>query len=385
MPNITGRKLSEHEQQAQEALRVSSEILRQLPDAITIMDASGKILRWMGASEQILGYSAAEVVGQSVGILYSTEGNEELFATIHEAVVQDGFYSGEIPCVRKEGGIVPMDVTIKPVLKPSGQPMFLVAIGRDISRRKQFEDEIRMLNADLERRVEERTADLRQSNEDLKQFAYVASHDLQEPLRTITSYTQLLENRYKEHLDGNAREFMTYIVEAAQRMSNLINDLLRYSRVANSDGLPPQRVSLVGIIEGVKLNLMKMIHETEAEVTYGDVPDVGGDETQLIQLFQNLVVNAIKYRRPQEAPRVHISAIDEGDCLHFLIHDNGIGIDPIYHERIFGLFKRLHGREIAGTGLGLAICRKIVEKHRGKLWVESSVGVGSTFHFTLPV
>ena len=244
-------------------------------------------------------------------------------------------------------------------------------------------EEIRTLNTELEKRVDERTADLRRSNEDLQQFAYVSSHDLQEPLRTIISYTQLLEHRYNQHLDDDAREFMAYVVEAAQRMSVLINDLLSYSRVVNVENLPLRPVSIPGVVEAVRLNLLKAIDESKASVEYDGLPTVLGDETRLVQLFQNLIGNAIKYRG-QAPPAIHISAEDQGDEWLFSVSDNGIGIDPAYHERVFGLFKRLHGRDVPGTGLGLAICRKIVEKHHGKIWVESELGKGSVFRFTLP-
>lgn len=245
------------------------------------------------------------------------------------------------------------------------------------------DEAFRALNAELEKRVEERTADLRRSNDDLRQFAYVSSHDLQEPLRTIISYTQLLEHRYRQSLDTDAREFMTYVVEAAQRMSVLINDLLSYSRVVNAESFPMRPVNIPGVVEGVLLNLMKAVKENGASVAYDELPTVLGDETQLIQLFQNLIGNAIKYRGA-DSPKIHISAEDMGERWLFSIRDNGIGIDPPYHDRIFGLFKRLHGRDVPGTGLGLAICRKIVEKHHGRIWVESALGQGAVFRFTLP-
>jgi len=239
------------------------------------------------------------------------------------------------------------------------------------------------LVAGFEKRVEERTAELRRSNEDLQQFAYVSSHDLQEPLRTIVGYTQLLEHRCKEKLDDDAKEFMAYIVDAAQRMSALVNDLLSYSRVANVERVPLRRVETSGVVAGVELNLMKAVSESGAVIKSEDLPVVMGDETQLSQLFQNLIGNAIKYRGT-DPPKIQIKAEDQGDYWLFSITDNGIGIDAAYHERIFGLFKRLHGRDVPGTGLGLAICRKIVEKHQGRIWVESELGKGSVFYFTLP-
>ena len=251
---------------------------------------------------------------------------------------------------------------------------------RRLAERDQSEAALR---ADLERRFEQRTADLLRSVEDLQQFAYVSSHDLQEPLRTILSYARLIEARYKDRLDSDAHEFLEYIADAATRMNTLVHDLLSYSRVANADNLAMRPVDTRGVAAGVQLRLAQEIDESGAVIQTGPLPTVLGDETQIALLFQNILKNAIKYRGAQP-PEVQLSAADRGEVWQFSISDNGIGIDPAYHDRIFGLFKRLHGREVPGSGLGLAICRKIVEKHGGRIWVESEVGKGSTFHFTLP-
>jgi light-regulated signal transduction histidine kinase (bacteriophytochrome) len=251
---------------------------------------------------------------------------------------------------------------------------------RQLAERDQSENALR---AEFDQRVEQRTADLRRSVEDLQQFAYVSSHDLQEPLRTILSYTRLIQSRYKDRLDSDAQEFLEYIADAAARMNTLVHDLLVYSRVANADDLPMRPVDTNGVAAGVQLKLAKDITETASVISSGDLPTVLGDEAQISLLFQNILANAIKYRGAQ-APEVLISAEDRGEVWQFSISDNGIGIDPVYHDRIFGLFKRLHGREVPGSGLGLAICRKIIEKHGGRIWVESEVGRGSVFHFTLP-
>jgi light-regulated signal transduction histidine kinase (bacteriophytochrome) len=251
---------------------------------------------------------------------------------------------------------------------------------RQLAEREQSEGALR---SEFELRVEERTVDLRRSVEDLQQFAYISSHDLQEPLRTIISYTRLIESRYSDKLDGDALEFLGYITDAATRMTTLVHDLLAYSRVANADSLAMRPVDTNGVAAGVQLSLAQSVSENGAVVTCGELPTVLGDDVLLAQLFQNLITNAIKYRREQP-PEVLISAKEQGEFWQFSVRDNGIGIDPAYHDRIFGLFKRLHGREVPGTGLGLAICRKITEKHGGRIWVESELGRGSVFHFTLP-
>ena len=243
--------------------------------------------------------------------------------------------------------------------------------------------EVRQLNAELERRVEERTGELRRSNEELQQFAYVASHDLQEPLRMVTSYVQLLAQRYQGQLDSEAQEFIGYAVEGAQRMKALIDDLLAYSRVNIRERLVVPTDS-GAVLQQTLQNLHIQIAESGATVTADPLPTVSTDRMQLGLLWQNLLSNALKFRG-QEPPRVHVSARRQGNDWVFSVRDNGIGMEPRHTERIFQMFQRLHTRqEYPGTGIGLAICKKIVERHGGRIWVESEPGQGTTFFFTLP-
>jgi light-regulated signal transduction histidine kinase (bacteriophytochrome) len=226
------------------------------------------------------------------------------------------------------------------------------------------------------------TEKLTRSNQDLEQFAYVASHDLQEPLRMVTSYVQLLSKRYKAKLDADANEFIDFAVDGAVRMRRLINDLLAYSRVG-THGKELSPIDSEAILAESVNDLKLMIEENGALVTHDHLPTVLADRFQLGQLFQNLIGNAIKFRG-NESPRVHISASRNGKGWVFSVRDNGIGISPEFNERIFIIFQRLHNREqYAGTGIGLAICKKIVERHGGHIWVESEVGKGSTFRFSL--
>lgn len=234
---------------------------------------------------------------------------------------------------------------------------------------------------ELARHAEE----LARSNADLEQFAYVASHDLQEPLRTIGSYLQLIERRYKNKLDSDADEFIAFAVDAAKRMQTLINDLLAYSRVGRK-GKPFVETDTAKLLERALASLHPTLTEHQAEVTADPLPVVTGDEIQLIQVFQNLIANGVKFRGEQP-PTVHVSArrTEEDDGWLFSVSDNGIGIDPQYADRIFVIFQRLHTRaEYAGTGIGLSICKKIVERHGGAIWVESQPEHGSTFYFTIP-
>jgi signal transduction histidine kinase len=254
---------------------------------------------------------------------------------------------------------------------------------RLIAERIKAEDDVRTLNAELEQRVGERTRELSRSNDELRQFAYVASHDLQEPLRTVASYAQLLAKRYRGKLDADADEFIRYMVEGVTRMHTLLNDMLAYSRVTETKDKVLLPANTEGVLKSATMNLEASIRETSAEVTHDPLPTVLGDEIQLTQVFQNLISNAIKYRS-DDPPRIHISAEQQNEQWTFSVQDNGMGIDPQYSDRIFGIFKRLHGRELPGTGMGLAICKRIIERHRGRIWVESGPGKGSIFRFTLP-
>ena len=226
--------------------------------------------------------------------------------------------------------------------------------------------------------------DLARSNTELRQFAYVASHDLQEPLRMVSSYTQLLARRYKDRLDDDAHEFIAYAVDGALRMQLLISDLLAYSRVG-SQGKALEPTDLDPVYDQAVADLAASIEESRASVTHDSLPTVEADGPQLGQLFQNLIGNAIKYRA-EEPPRVHVSARRNANDWVFSVADNGIGVETQYAERVFTIFQRLHTREdYPGTGIGLAICKKIVERHGGRIWVESEPGQGSTFFFTMPL
>gem|GEM_PF-5121983 len=244
--------------------------------------------------------------------------------------------------------------------------------GRDITERKRAEEAMK-----------EYAENLKRSNEDLERFAYVASHDLREPLRMVTSFSQLLEKNYKGRLDPDADEFIHYIVEGGTRMEMLVNDLLDYSRVT-SMAKPLVSIETDNAVNTAIKNLSSAISESKAEISVDPLPVILGDLTQLTLVFQNLLANAIKFRG-DKTPVVHIGSVRMGDKWIFSVQDNGIGIDPDYHEKIFEIFQRLHNRgQYSGTGIGLAICKRIIERHGGKIWVESDEGKGSTFYFTIP-
>jgi light-regulated signal transduction histidine kinase (bacteriophytochrome) len=266
-------------------------------------------------------------------------------------------------------------------ISTSGEPIFDAqgnfrgyrGVGRDVTERKRAQSVLRAAYDELAR-----------SNAELQQFAYVASHDLQEPLRMIGSYTQLLERRYGDKFDQDAREFMGFIVDGATRMKQLIEDLLAYSRVGTrGKELRPVRAQL--LLDKALTNLRATIEASGAVVTHDALPEVNVDDTQIVQLLQNLIGNAIKFRKKDEVPRIHVVAEDAGREWRFCVADNGIGLEPQYSERIFMVFQRLHTHdEYPGTGIGLAICKKVIDRHRGRIWVESAPGNGSKFYFTLP-
>jgi light-regulated signal transduction histidine kinase (bacteriophytochrome) len=262
---------------------------------------------------------------------------------------------------------------------------------------KRAEEELIRINNTLETRVKERTAVLsntnnqleetmellKHSNQELEQFAYIASHDLQEPVRMITSYLQLIKRRYEGQLDSDADDFINFAVGGAVRIQRMINALLTYSRVNTKGGefLP---VSFEVIFNQVIDNLQVAIRENDATVTHDPLPTLVADEVQMVHLLQNLVINAINYRR-EEPPMIHVSAKEIYNAWVFTVSDNGIGIEPQYFERVFMMFQRLHNKRESGSGVGLAICRRIIDRHNGNIWIESEVGKGSRFRFTIPI
>jgi PAS domain S-box-containing protein len=265
----------------------------------------------------------------------------------------------------ESGGSRWISVSGEPIFDEAGRFSGYRGVGSDITERKHAE------------------AELQRSNSELEQFAYVASHDLQEPLRMVSSYTQLIMRRYGDKFDGDAKEFMHYVVDGAARMKQLIEDLLAYSRVGTK-GKEFREIELEAALKRAVTNLRAAIEESGAQVTWDPLPRLSGDDGQLAQVFQNLIGNALKFRGAQ-APRVHVSCSDQANQYELIVADNGIGIEPQYFERIFMVFQRLHTKgDYPGTGIGLAICKKVVERHGGAIWVTSQPGEGSQFHITLP-
>ena len=321
---------------------------------------------------EMTGYSSEELLGQSAKMLYLTEEEFELVGQEKYAQIsRQGTGNVETRWQRKDGEVIDVQLSLAPI-DPEDMSGGVTFTALDITESKRAE-------AALARKTEE----LACSNAELEQFAYVASHDLQEPLRMVSSYVQLLARRYKDRLDSDADDFINFAVEGANRMQALIKDLLAYSRVGTK-GKSLEPTSCETVLDLTLANLQFAIEENSARVTHDPLPTVLADQSQLVQLFQNLIANAIKFRG-EEAPHVHLAAEKHEGGWLFSIRDNGIGIDEEYGERIFEIFQRLHGRDdYSGTGIGLAICKKIVDCHGGRIWVASNPGGGSAFYFTLP-
>ena len=365
---------------AEEALKESEERLKILfefaPDPYFITDMEGNFSDGNKAAERIIDFKKEEIIGKNLVELGLITGEQIIKAFDLLGKNIKGFATGpeEFILTRKDGKKVPVEITGYPI-EIRGQKLVL-GMARDISERKKSEEKLK-----------ETIHELKRSNDELQQFAYITSHDLQEPLRTIASFTQLLERRYKNKMGTDADEFIEFIVDAATRMKEMIQGLLDYSRIGTRGG----EFSLIDIEEvliTVLSNLHAAISESKAKITYDKLPTVIADKNQLIQLFQNMISNAIKFKKDNVAPKIHISAIKDEKKEEFIfsVSDNGIGLEPQYKDKIFEVFKRLHTMdEYKGAGIGLAISKRIIERHGGRIWVESELGEGSTFYFTLPI
>ncbi len=371
--DITARK------QAEEAKSQLAAIVEFSDDAILSKDLDGIIRTWNAGAERLLGYRAEELVGQPITRLLPAEQSEEEDEILRR--LRRGEYVEHFETVRvaKDGRRVDVSATISPLRAADGTIIGASKILRDITKIKRAEEALRQANQKLQEQADE----LVTVNKDLEQFAYIASHDLQEPLRAVAGFVTLLKQRYQGRLDEKADSYINAAVEGATRMQALINGLLEYSRVGTRGSVPALASAQEALEEALK-NLQTLIQESSAIVTSAPLPCVRADAIQLTHVFQNLIANALKFRSEQ-TPEVHVGSRREDDAWLFWVRDNGIGIDPQYRERIFLIFQRLHTRtRYPGTGIGLAICKRIVERHGGKIWVESQPGQGSTFYFTLP-
>jgi PAS domain S-box-containing protein len=333
---------------------------------------------WTPELEAIYGLSPETFSGtrKAWEELIHSEDRTEAIQCLNHALETGGPGEGEWRVIWPDGSVHWLHGRWQIFKDAEGNPLRMIGVNIDINKLKQAQNQLK-----------ETINELKRSNNELQQFAYITSHDLQEPLRTISSFTQLLERRYKGQLDSDADEFMDYIVDAAKRMQNLINDLLHYSRVTTK-AKEFKPVNVEEVLDTALQNLKSSIDENNAEITHNNLPTITADASQLVQLFQNLIGNAIKFRKPDKPPIINVSSHkdEENNEYIFSVQDNGIGMEPQYAERIFVIFQRLHTRDVySGTGIGLATSKRIVERHGGHIWVESELGVGSTFYFTIPI
>jgi len=338
---------------------------------VAITDKSGKI-RYVNEKFCLVSkYSASELVGQDHRIVNSGYHPKEFMENLWVTITQGQVWRGEIKNRAKDGTYYWVDTTIVPFLDGDGLPYQYVGIRTEVTNYKQ-----------LEHKMEEQVAELARSNDELEQFAYVVTHDLQEPLRAINSFVQLLKKYCDQQLDERASELITHAVAGTNRMQILIDDLLTYAQVNACQTLAEIDCEL--LLENVLTDLSVIVGECNAVVTHDKLPVIKGIRFQFIQLFTNLINNALKFRRDQ-LPQIHVGVEENQSEWIFSVTDNGIGIEEQYLDRIFRVFQRLHSRrEYAGTGIGLAICKKVVEHHGGKIWVKSVPGIGSSFYFTIP-
>ena len=370
MHELTAANQALERQSAQ--LKEQAALLDLSNDGILVRDLSGTIIYWSAGAERMFGWRRDEALGRNAQSLLQTFFPRAL-ADIERQVLEQGHWEGEVVEVRRNGAQFSVDSRWTLTRTGRGTPQGILEIHRDITERKQVERVVQLKNEELAR-----------SNQELEQFAYVASHDLQEPLRMVSNYTQLLARRYRDKLDSDATEFIDFAVDGAKRMQALIHDLLQLARVGTR-GKEFRQVPSENIVRDALTNLAGSIEESGAEIVLEPMPAIAGDASQLVHVFQNLIGNALKFRRKDTKPVVRISARPEDDAWRFFVADNGIGIEQKYFDRIFQMFQRLHGRDqYEGTGIGLALCKKIVERHGGRIQVESQAGQGATFSFTIP-
>jgi PAS domain S-box-containing protein len=373
--DITDREFSEKRLQREKIF--SETIIKSLPGIFYLFDENGTFISWNKNFEHKTGYSEEELERMHPLDFFHEKDKHWIASTIHE-VYETEIATIEANLKTKSGELIPHFFTVN--LMYDGEKKYTIGMAFDISIRKEQEALLKKLNTDLKLRAK----DLADSNKELEQFAYIASHDLQEPLRMVTGFLQILQKKYGPQLDEAANQYINFAVDGADRMKGLIKDLLEFSRVGRENE-ETSEVDLENVINETILLLKPIIDDAKANIHIDELPKVRGNERMLKQIFQNLISNAIKYRKKDEPLDIKIFSNENEESWVFAVEDNGIGIEEKNFQRIFVVFQRLHGRsEYSGTGIGLAICKKIVEKMNGKIWVDSEVGKGSIFYISLP-
>jgi len=364
---------------AEETLGLLASIVESSDDAIIGSDLDGMVTTWNKGAERTFGYSLDEVIGRPISVI-SGPGLPDEMPEILERIRAGEKIDPYATVRRARSGVsIAVSVAVSALRDGLGRVAGASLIARDIGEQVRAAERLARLNRDLRTTNE----NLARSNEDLERFAFVASHDLQEPLRMITVYSQLLVKMYSQEADSQASDFLANIVGGTRRMRALLSDLLAFTEIGARREEAAEAVDLNGILELVKENLKAAIEDSRAVITSDHLPAVNAYQGHLVPLFQNLIGNAIKYRGERPL-HIHVSVEEKDGQLRFAVTDNGMGIEPEYHRKIFGAFKRLHGNKIPGTGIGLAICQRVVERYGGRIWVESQAGEGASFIFTLP-
>jgi PAS domain S-box-containing protein len=364
---------------AQETRRLLAGIVESTDDAIITQDLNGTTMSWNRGAERVFGYSAEEMIGRPISTLAAPGYLYEMADVVERIRRGERIAQYEAVRRRKDGDLIYVSTTVSPLYDALGNIIGASKIARDVSEQIRAAERLAALNTDLQRSNDR----LARSNEDLERFAFIASHDLQEPLRMITVYSQLLVQHNSAVVDEKSVRFVETIVSSTQRMRDLLADLLAYAEIGATSDDPSGVADLNQVLATVMANLKVAIEDTGAVITADPLPTLPVYEGHVVPLFQNLLSNAIKYRSEQ-APRISISVREENSRFEFAVADNGIGIDPQYHEKIFSAFTRLHGRNIPGTGIGLAICQRVVQRYDGRIWVASQPGKGATFFFNMP-
>ncbi len=348
-------------------------IVESSDDAIISKDLNGVIQTWNPGAERIFGYTASEAIGRHISLIAAPDRVDEIPNILGRIARGERVDHYQTKRRTKDGRILSISLTVSPIRDASGAVIGASKVARDVTEQERYQEALRAANDSL-----------RRSNADLEQFAYSASHDLLEPLRMVSAYSEMLKRKFGGILGADGDEYIGYMVSGVARMEQILRDLRTYTQASIAGPHQAQDVDSNAALRRALTSLTTAIKDSGASITHADLPWVRMHEIQLDQLFQNLIANSIRYRSRQ-APQIHVAAERCGDHWTFSVRDNGIGIDPQYKEQIFGLFKRLHSvAEYPGTGMGLAICQRIVERAGGKIWVESELGRGSTFFFTVP-
>ncbi len=368
--DVTEKKIAEAK--IRESEQKFHNLYDHAPDMyVSVSPEDGNIVECNETLLENTGYKRKEIIGQPVFMMYHEDSINKAKFVFEEFLKYGEIGNRELILKKKNGEKIDVSLSVKSVKDEQGNIKYSMSSWRDITEAKKQEVIIRQTLTELER-----------SNQELEQFAYIASHDLQEPLRMVSSFLQLLQSRYKDSLDEDGLEFIEFAVDGASRMRQLIKDLLEFSRVGTR-GKPFEKAKIEELANIAVQNLSESITESNAVIKIGKLPELSVDHSQIVQLFQNLISNAIKFRGETD-PEINISAKRKKYNYEFTVTDNGIGFDVKYKDRIFTIFQRLHtSEEYSGTGIGLAVCKKIVERHGGEIWVESEPGKGTKFYFTL--